>query len=243
MKTWLAMLLLVLASGLTAAAEDAGGKSDAASGAGAETPAAATPAPLPPHRLMWDVQIGVAPPQSKALVVLLPDASGKQTALVVTAAQGEVVLDKPYAAADVGGKGNIEVGELSADEVRKRFGATLAAQPLRPVSWLLFFASGGMQLTAESKALLAKLKTELKAELARRDAGEILVIGHADQAGKPETNDALSLKRARFVAAALAAIGVDKRQIEVSGRGTREPRSLAPGRAEPKNRRVEIVVR
>lgn len=242
MKKLLTALLLALAAGPASAegtAEEPG-----APGSGADQREAAAPAALPPHRLMWDVQIGVTPPQSKALIVLLPDAGGKQSAVIVKAAQGEVVLDKPYAAADVGGTGSIEVGELSADEVRRRFGATLAAQPLRPVSWVLYFTSGRNQLAAASKALLARLKLDLKAELARRATAEILVVGHTDHVGKDAANDALSLKRAQFIAAALAAMGVDKGQIEVSGRGTREPQiSSADRRAEPKNRRVEIVVR
>ncbi len=248
MKCWVGMLLLFVATGLVGAADDSNGKTNIDVGQNSaeamQVPAAPTPIAKPPHRLSWEVQIGVAPPQSKALVVLLPDASGKQSALIVSTAQGEAVLDRPYAAADVGGKGAIEVGEISPEEVRKRFGATLAAQPPRPISWVLYFTEGRNKLTAESKSMLEKAKAELKVELARRATAEILVVGHTDRIGTINANDVLSLKRARFVSEKLIATGIDKRQIEVSGRGAREPLvPTADRQAEPRNRRVEIIIR
>ena len=248
MKSWAVMLLLFVATGLVGAADDGDGKGNADVGhAGVEempAPSGATPERKPPRILSWEVQIGVEPPQSKALIVLLPNANGKPSAVIVTTAQGEAVLDRPYAAADVGGKGAIDVGEISPDEVRKRFGAALEAQPPRPISWMLYFTDGSNKLTAESKAALEKIKAALKAELARRTTAEILVVGHTDRLGTVSANDALSLKRARFIAEKLVATGIAKRQMEVSGRGTREPQvPSADRRAEPKNRRVEIVIR
>jgi outer membrane protein OmpA-like peptidoglycan-associated protein len=86
--------------------------------------------------------------------------------------------------------------------------------------------------------------TELKAELARRAAPEVTVIGHTDRVGKAEANDALSIKRAQILRTMLIAQGVPSTAIEAAGRGEREP--LVPTAdevAEPKNRRVEISVR
>jgi outer membrane protein OmpA-like peptidoglycan-associated protein len=105
---------------------------------------------------------------------------------------------------------------------------------------LVYFVSGRDELTPDSGPILE----QVKAELARRPAPEIAVIGHTDRVGKLETNDALSLKRAQFVRDALVGAGIDASQMEVSGRGEREP--LVPTAdevAEPKNRRVEINVR
>ena len=233
MKRALVMLCLAVATGLVGAAAD-----------GDKKGSAAVARPKPPHRLSWAVQIGIEPPPSKALVVLLPEPDGRPSALVVTTARGEAVLDRPYAKADVGGKGAIEVGEISPEEVRRRFGATLAAQPPRPLSWLLYFSNGRSTLAATSKAALDQATAELKAELARRATAEIVVVGHTDRVGKTAANDALSLRRARVVAKALIAAGIDPRQTEFAGRGAREPLvPAAAGRAEPKNRRVEIVIR
>jgi len=178
-----------------------------------------------------------APPDR---IVLLPDAGGKSSALVVKSAQGETTLDRPYAAADVGSKGAIAPGQSSNEEVRVRFGAVLAAQPARPVSWVVYFVSGSDELTPDSRPVFE----QIKAELSRRPAPEVAVIGHTDRVGKVEANDALSIKRAQFVRDALVGVGIDARQMEVSGRGEREP--LVPTADEvdePRNRRVEINVR
>jgi outer membrane protein OmpA-like peptidoglycan-associated protein len=180
------------------------------------------------------------PEAPKELIVLLPESDGKPSALVVNSVQDVAVLDHPYATASVGGKGAITPGQSSSEEVRARFGAVLDAQPPRPVSWLVYFVSGRDELTPDSGPILE----QVKAELARRPAPEIAVIGHTDRVGKLETNDALSLKRAQFVRDALVGAGIDASQMEVSGRGEREP--LVPTAdevAEPKNRRVEINVR
>jgi outer membrane protein OmpA-like peptidoglycan-associated protein len=179
-----------------------------------------------------------APPPDR--IVLLPEADGKPSALVVKSAQGETTLYRPYAAADVSVTGAIAPAQSSFEEVRARFGAVLGAQPPRPVSWLVHFVSGREELTPDSAPVLE----QVKAELARRPAPEIAVIGHTDRVGKAEANDALSLKRAQFVRDALIGAGIGAQQIEVAGRGEREP--LVPTAdevAEPRNRRVEINVR
>jgi outer membrane protein OmpA-like peptidoglycan-associated protein len=73
---------------------------------------------------------------------------------------------------------------------------------------------------------------------------EIVVIGHTDRVGTLEYNDKLSLKRADVVRAALVAAGVPPGQIDIAGRGEREPAVATPDEiAEPRNRRVEIMVR
>ncbi len=182
------------------------------------------------------------PPKDRVVdrIVLLPEADGRPSALVVKSAQGETTLDRPYAAADVSSKGAITPGQSDTEEVRVRFGTALAAQPPRPVSWLVYFVSGSDELTPDSKPVLE----QIKAELARRPAPEIAVIGHTDRIGTVEINDALSLKRAQFVHTALVSAGIDVRQIEVSGRGEREPLVPTPDEvSEPRNRRVEINVR
>lgn len=173
-------------------------------------------------------------------IVLLPSADGTPAALVLKSARGEAVLDRPYAAADISSNGAMTSAQSNSEEVGARFGSALAAQPPRPVSWLVQFVSGRDELTPESKSVLE----HVKAELTRRPAPEISVIGHTDRGGTVEFNDALSIKRAQFVRDALVGAGIDARQIEISGRGKREP--LAAGSdaaAEARNRRVEINVR
>lgn len=173
-------------------------------------------------------------------VVLLPDKEGRTGSLVVKTAKGETVLDKPFQAADVDKSGRIETRTLAPAEVNQQFGQVLAAQPLRPVSFTLYFLSGSTELTPESTTALEILK----AELARRPAPEITVIGHTDLVASEAFNDALSLKRAEAVHEAIIKAGITAAWIEVTGRGKRDPVvQTEDGMPEPRNRRVEIRVR
>jgi len=172
-------------------------------------------------------------------VVLLPSPDGRPTAVVVRDARGEVVLDKPYAGVQRQA-GEIRPVQSSPAEVDKWFGAALAAQPLKPSSFTLYFAGGAEMLTPESEAELATIKREI----AGRPASEVMVIGHTDTVGGLEANDKLSLKRATAVREILIAAGVPGEKIETAGRGEREPLVKTGDEvAEPQNRRVEISVR
>lgn len=178
-------------------------------------------------------------PEPADRVVLLPDANGKVGAVMVKTAGGERLLDQAYAGAVVDRQGRIEAVREDATTVRERFGAALAAQPMRPVSFVVNFVSGTDQLTPESQAVLEQLKTEI----ARRPAAEIVAIGHTDRIGTDAVNDALSLKRAETVRDAVLAVGVSVR-VDVAGRGEREPLiPTADEVSEPRNRRVEINIR
>ncbi len=176
----------------------------------------------------------------KDRIVLLPEADGKPSSLVIKSAKGNAMLDRPYAAADVGGKGSIQLKDSSDKEVSKRYGELLAAIPPRPLSWQVYFVKGSDELTSESIAVLE----QVKAELTRRPAPEISVIGHTDSVHTLEANDALSLKRAQVVKNVLVRAGFDGQKMEVSGRGKRELLIPTPDEVdEPRNRRVEINIR
>ena len=71
----------------------------------------------------------------------------------------------------------------------------------------------------------------------------ITVTGHADRSGSDGYNNALSVRRAEAVGALLAAKGVARSVLNVSGRGESEPKvPTADGERNPSNRRVEISV-
>jgi len=95
-------------------------------------------------------------------------------------------------------------------------------------------------LTDESKQLV---ETSL-AEIGKRPVPDVLVVGHTDLVGSHTTNDALSRQRAELIRSELIRLGVAAQNIEVVARGKRDPIVLtADGVAEPRNRRVEVVVR
>jgi outer membrane protein OmpA-like peptidoglycan-associated protein len=172
-------------------------------------------------------------------VVLLPDPQGRDTAVRVKQDGGELLLDKPYAAAQLTDQGP-RPASSSAEQVQARFGAALAARPLPPQQFTLYFVEGKDEFTDESKRAFDSVFTEI----ARRPVPDVLVIGHTDRVGTDAFNDALSRQRAEVVRRALLARGVAAENIVVVGRGEREPIvATADGVAEARNRRVEILVR
>jgi len=180
------------------------------------------------------------PPKSREFVVLVPDYDGKVGAVVITSAQGKSTLDKPYMAARYEDGGKVETAPVAQEEVRKTFAMAIAVQPVRPVSFLLYFQEGTDEYTAESKVAFEKIFPEI----ARRKAAEVAVIGHTDTVGRTEFNDTLSLRRAERVRNDFVDRGIPTIAINVAGRGEREPIvPTADEVSEPRNRRVEINVR
>jgi outer membrane protein OmpA-like peptidoglycan-associated protein len=174
------------------------------------------------------------------LYVLLPGKDGKTGALVVESEGKKQTLDTPYAAARVKNVGSVDGIKSSEAEVKQDFGPALEAQPKRPVSFYLYFQRDTDEFAPESKALV----NQIFAEIARRPAPEVAIIGHTDRVGSMQYNDALSLRRAERCRDELIKLGIPKVRISVAGRGAREPEvQTADQVSEPRNRRVEINVR
>jgi outer membrane protein OmpA-like peptidoglycan-associated protein len=178
-----------------------------------------------------------ATPQGQ--VVLLPDPAGKHTAVQVRQDGGELLLDKPYAAAQLSSAGP-QPATSSAEQVRARYGSALDARPAAPTQFTVYFVEGKDEFTESSRRDFDAVIDEI----AKRPVPDLLVIGHTDTVGTDAYNDALSRQRAEVVRSALLARGISADNIVVIGRGKREP--IVPtgdGVAEPRNRRVEILVR
>jgi outer membrane protein OmpA-like peptidoglycan-associated protein len=173
-------------------------------------------------------------------VVLLPGRDGKVGAVVVQEGGRETELNTAYASVQTGAGGALEPGQATPDQVRAIFGDALAAEPPRPVTFILYFVEGTDQFTPESQALV----DQVMVAIASRPAPELTVAGHTDAVGTDPFNDALSLRRAERVRALLIGRGLAPDSIRAIGRGKREPRVPTPdGIPEPRNRRVEITVR
>ena len=184
--------------------------------------------------------IFLAPPATVDTVVVLPSPDG-HTGTVVVQRDGErQVLDQPYASSRTGPGAAAEVSRLSAAEVNQSFGSVLEALPARPMAFLLYFVTGGDELTDESKLEVQKVLAELKG----RKVPDVLVIGHTDTVGDAEANDRLSAQRAERMKAILVEAGIPAERIQTAGRGERELLvRTADNVDEPRTRRVEINVR
>lgn len=172
-------------------------------------------------------------------VVLLPEKDGRHTAVAVKQGDREILLEEPYAAAKVTPVGP-RAYRSSAQEVESQFGSALAARPSRAASFTLYFVEGKDEFTAESSEVVDRILSEI----ALRPVPDVLVIGHTDLVGSDPFNDALGQQRAETVRAALIRLGIPQSDIRAISRGKREPAiPTADGVAEPRNRRVEIIVR
>ena len=173
-------------------------------------------------------------------VTLLPQVSGKPSAVVVTSAKGSQVIATPYDVAEIQKNGAMKVAQTTAQEVAKEHSQLLALQPVKAESFVLQFEPGTSTLTAESQA---RLPNVIKAALGRA-GGEIIITGHTDRQGALEANDALSLNRAQSVRDLFIAQGFKAELIEAVGRGEREPVVPTDDEVvEPRNRRAEVLVR
>ncbi len=176
---------------------------------------------------------------NRGSVVLLPEQDGRETAVTVTTGDQKIVLDKPYAGAQQTAFGS-RAYQSNPQEVAAAFGPALAAQPARPQSFTLYFVEGKDEFTDESKQVI----DGVFAAIAKHPVPDVVVVGHTDRVGSDPFNDNLARQRADTVRAELIRRGIAPENIVAAGRGSREPViPTAAGVAEPRNRRVEIVVR
>ncbi|MGH7067787.1 MAG: OmpA family protein [Acetobacteraceae bacterium] len=114
-----------------------------------------------------------------------------------------------------------------------------APAPQQRRDFLVFFDWDKADLTERARQVVG----EAAHEAAAGGVTRINVNGYTDTTGTPEYNHALSLRRARAVAAELIADGVPKGEIAIMGYGeTHLLVPTGPGVREPQNRRVEIIL-
>lgn len=179
---------------------------------------------------------GCAP---QAIVVVLPEPDGSSGAVTVSDGQGSVLLDRPYAAGEVS-RGKVSAASSDRERVEKMFGDALAAQPILPSRFRLYFEWDSNTMTADSKRRYG----EVFADIRRRSVYQVEVVGHTDTFGEKQYNHQLSLERAKSIRDLLVRDGLDREAISIAGRGELDPVVKTADRvSEPQNRRVEITVR
>ncbi len=102
------------------------------------------------------------------------------------------------------------------------------------------FALNSAELTGEHSTELDAHAATLLDLLRRFPNSFITLSGHTDATGREERNLPLSRERAEAVKAALIARGIPEEIISTGGLGASVPR-VETGRAEPRNRRVELT--
>lgn len=174
-------------------------------------------------------------------VVLLSDEDGGVGAVIVEGRGGAVDLAEANTSARIAAAALApSVGRADSDGVAAVFGNALTHLPDPAARYTISFPSGAATLTPRAQAVIARAAREART----RGAVDLAVIGHTDRAGDDAANLELSQQRASAVRDALGAAGVDMGAVPLAFHGENEPViATADGVAEPRNRRVEIVVR
>jgi outer membrane protein OmpA-like peptidoglycan-associated protein len=129
---------------------------------------------------------------------------------------------------------------VETEDIEKRYGGILEAQPAQPFTYLVYFDTGTTRLTPRSKASLNLITEKIRGF----PTPQVMVIGHTDRVGSESLNEVLSMRRALAVREMLMQLGIAPGAIEVDGRGEREPLvPTADDVAEERNRRVEMNLR
>ena len=184
--------------------------------------------------------LGACAAHREDLVVVVPAPDGHVGTVVVQAGHDSATLDSANAGSRVDEKHDLARVTLSVAEIQTEFGAALAARPIPPRRFTLYFDEGTERLAADSSALLSEILADTKS----RAAYEINVVGHTDRLADEKFNAELSDRRAGFVRDWLIGNAVPSDAITTAGRGELDPVvPTADGVAEPRNRRVEVTIR
>jgi OOP family OmpA-OmpF porin len=182
------------------------------------------------------------PARTGTQVILLPQADGTPSSVIVSTAAGESVIATPYQRATVreGQKAAPVIDQTSEARTRDAYKAIIDATPPPPATYVVYFQTGRTLLTPDSQAVI----TRALEETLKRNGAEIVITGHTDTRASAASNEALSLRRAEEMRDLFVQRGFAARRITTVGLGERQLAVQTPDNVdEPRNRRVEIQVR
>ena len=178
----------------------------------------------------------------KDTIILVHDADGKVGKLTVTTEGGTQTLTVANTMVEVTGseKNPSDPKKVDQSRIDSLFTDSIKALPTEPVTLLFFFLNDTTELTAESKSHIPEVLSLVN----KREFYEISIIGHTDTTGSDEYNMRLSSARAESVRETLLSGGLRSDRIELRYHGKRDP--IIPtgdNVREPRNRRVEVIVK
>lgn len=175
-------------------------------------------------------------------VVLVPDPAGHVGVVEVRTAAGTQTLQKSGDMTQTKGASAAPTAITTADPafISTTFGPALAVEPPPAQTFTLLFENGSAVLRAASLGQLDEIATASQ----RRMAVRVSISGHTDATGSDKLNDELARARAEEVRQQLLQRRVNPALISVSSHGKGNPLIPTPdGVAEPRNRRVVVIVR
>ncbi len=179
---------------------------------------------------------------SRQVVVLLPDRDGHVGKAEVATQGGTQLLETAGGMTVVSGRSTPPSPPTVADPgyIAATFAGALAVEPLPSVKFILNYDPESTDPVGESKTLIPAILAAIK----QRNAVSISISGHTDAVGTVPYNDKLAQDRALAIRDLLIHNGVDPQRLTVSSHGKGNPLVPTPdGVPEPRNRRVEVIVR
>ena len=177
----------------------------------------------------------------KTTVVLL-DSGKRQNAIIVTNEKGQTRLDRVGSYVNLKDKSTLvsKVQMMSKNELNERFSKVLASEPLKPITYIVYFKPNSTELTEASKSIFEKALKSIES----RSPCMVDIIGHTDTVGAAILNTKISLKRAKSIE-----LLVKKSKIKILSlvsKGYGEEDLLVKtknNKAEARNRNVEIFIK
>lgn len=183
------------------------------------------------------------PPQPRqSLFILLPEENQALSAVVVANQAGSQPIEQPYHVVRVVDNATAPAPAVPIDqaEVNRRFGALLSTLPSPAESFVVNFDPNQDTISAESRPQVARILASIQS----RRSTSVTVIGHTDTTGDPQSNYTLGLQRAEVVAAEVRAAAPAGAAVFVVSHGESELAVKTEDNVnEPRNRRVEVIVR
>jgi peptidoglycan-associated lipoprotein len=182
-----------------------------------------------------------APPKPPTTtVILLPDEDGHVGAVSVSSGGGTRQLDEGFGATTVTGPNGTPspIASIGEQKVSANYESLLKAQPPKPVFFILYFNMDRTTLTEESKAMIPQVLEAIR----ERKPTEITIFGHTDATGSERHNMKLSADRAGTIAKLLQKDDPSLDRIQLQNFGDNKPLIQSGSKAEPRNRRAEVMI-
>lgn len=177
----------------------------------------------------------------KTVVVLLPDPDGQVGEIEISNKEGTRNINQVgYAVSVTSGNAPQPAVKMSEKEIKRIFAKALVAEPAPPARYILYFFWDSIELKPDSRETIKEIITEIE----KRVSSDIEVIGHTDRSGTDEFNMELSRRRAERVRNLLVAADIAPAAIRAAFHGEGNPLiQTVDNVSEPRNRRVEVIVR
>lgn len=173
-------------------------------------------------------------------VALLDNPAGPLGELEILEGKAQgVKLDQAGQAVIIDGLSN-KIYALDQEQYRADFGDSMAAMPLPPATYILYFETGSTRLTRDSRAIMPLILAEIR----KRPGADVTIAGYTDTVGGKSVNQQLSRKRGTAVTALIRNSRAPTLEISQDAYGKTMLAVQTPDNTpELLNRRVEVSVR